>query len=176
MKLPVGFDPLPISERARLRMWRPSDAASLAMACDDPQIARWVSIPSPYTLDSARDYLLMVDDWWREGEVYSLAVAHDPNILGAISVRPHVSQPSIGYWLAASARGHGLATQAVDAVSRWAADTFGLPDIWIFAQPANMRSCRVAARAGFVEQAERVVFPDGKPRAVFRRSLNSPTR
>jgi RimJ/RimL family protein N-acetyltransferase len=167
----VEFDLLPIADGVWLRKWLAHDAESLAEACDDPEIARWLRLPSPYTLDTAHAYLRSVDDWWRTGEAYSVAIADDTSILGAISIRPRRDQPSIGYWLAKSARGRGLAMRAVDAVARWAAETFDLADVWIFAHPANAGSCRVALRAGFSEQAERVVFPDGKPRAVFRRSM-----
>lgn len=162
---------LPISEGVWLRPWKPEDAPSLARACDDPEIARWVRVASPYTLEAAREYLGVVAGWWRDGEVCSLAIADRMTILGAVSIRVSGKQPSIGYWLARSARGRGLATRAVEAVAKWASSALGLPEVWIFAQPANVVSCRVALRAGFVEQAERVVFPDGKPRSVFRRSV-----
>jgi RimJ/RimL family protein N-acetyltransferase len=62
----------------------------------------------------------------------------------------------------------GTATRAVEALVGWAAERFGLVAVWIFAQPANEASSRVALRAGFVEQDGRVTFPDGKERAVFR--------
>ena len=31
-----------------LRPWRPDDAPALFAACQDPEIARWVTIPQPY--------------------------------------------------------------------------------------------------------------------------------
>ena len=155
-----------------LRAWEADDAEQLAQACDDPEIARWLSVPSPYTVEAARAYLRMVGDWWRNGDQYSLAVTDGSAILGAISIRPNADQPSIGYWLARSARGRGLATRAVEAIAAWGVASFALRELWIFAQPANTASSHVAMRAGFVEQPEQVTFPDGKQRAVFRRSFS----
>ena len=154
-----------------LRRWLPEDAPSIAVACDDAEIARWLPVPSPYTVEDARSYLARVEAWWELGQAYALAISDGPSILGAISIRPNSDRPSIGYWLASSARGRGIVTRAVDTLVVWAAAAFRLSDVWIFAQPDNVASCRVARRAGFVEQDERVLFSDGKPRAVFRRQL-----
>jgi RimJ/RimL family protein N-acetyltransferase len=151
-----------------VRPWLPEDVPSLARACNDPEIARWLRVPSPYTIDSARAYLDTVKRWWDSGEAYALAIADASTIIGSISIQPGAERPSIGYWLAADARGRGIATRAVEAIAGWAAERFGLTEAWIFAQPANVASCRVALRAGFVEQDARVTYPDGKERAVFR--------
>ena len=40
-----------------LRPWRMDDAPALAVACEDPEIARWLPmIPSPYTEETAREF------------------------------------------------------------------------------------------------------------------------
>ncbi len=164
-------DALAIGDGIELRRWRASDAPSLAIACDDPEIARWLPVPSPYTLEAAIAYLAMVQTWWERGEQYAFAISAGDTVLGAISLRPHAQRPSIGYWLAASARGRGIMTHAVEAIAAWGRRTFDLPEIWIFAQPENEASCNVARRAGFAEVDERVMFPDGKARAAFRRVI-----
>ena len=166
-------NPLAIDNGIVLRRWRASDAPSLAVACDDPEIAHWLPVPSPYTIDAANGYLAMVEAWWERGEQYAFAISPGDTVLGAISLRPYAERPSIGYWLAASARGRGIMTRAVEAIVEWGRQTLDLSEVWIFAQPANEASCAVARRAGFIEQAERVTFPDGKDRAVFR--LGPPT-
>lgn len=162
---------LSIGDGIALRRWRAQDAPSLALACDDPEIARWLPVPSPYTLDAANAYLAMVETWWERAEQYALAISAGDAVLGAISLEPYAERPSIGYWLTASARGRGIMSRAVEAIADWGRQTFELSEVWIFAQPGNDASCAVARRAGFIEQAERVMFPDGKDRAVFRRSL-----
>ena len=34
-----------------LRPWRPADAAEVLAVCQDPEIARWVTIPQPFLPD-----------------------------------------------------------------------------------------------------------------------------
>jgi RimJ/RimL family protein N-acetyltransferase len=54
------------------------------------------------------------------------------------------------YWLAAVARGRGLAVQAVQLICEWAFAVLGLERITLRTYAGNLRSQRVAARAGFL--------------------------
>ena len=58
----------------------------------------------------------------------------------------------LGYWLGVDYWGQGIATEAIDAISRWAMDALDL--VRIFAQPYadNMGSCRALEKAGFVQE------------------------
>jgi RimJ/RimL family protein N-acetyltransferase len=162
------FDPIEVGAGVILRRWLPRDASSVAEACDDAEIARWLPLPSPYTVRDAERYLALTSQWWEAGEAYAVAIANDQMVLGAISLGLGGDRPSIGYWLRREARGRGIATRAVKAFAQWAASTFKLSEVWIFVQPANAASRRVAERAGFIEQDERVVAPDAKDRMTYR--------
>lgn len=163
--------PLAIDERVVLRRWRDDDAADVAAACSDPEIARWIPLPSPYPVDEARRYIALTDQWWQAGETYVLCVAENDRTIGSISLRLDRERPSIGYWLETSARGRGIMTRAVRAMGRWARDAHGLTEVWIFVQPANVASRAVAERADFHEEAERVIWPDDKVRMLYRMEL-----
>ena len=56
---------------------------------------------------------------------------------------------SVGYWLLPDARSQGLATRAVQLVSRWALEDVGLARLGLSTEPWNHESQRVAERAGF---------------------------
>ena len=59
----------------------------------------------------------------------------------------------IGYWRRAGCEGRGLATEAVAAVSRMAFDALAARRVEIRMDDSNVRSWRVAERAGFTLEA-----------------------
>jgi RimJ/RimL family protein N-acetyltransferase len=59
------------------------------------------------------------------------------------------TKPEVGYWTAAQARGLGVATRAVDALSAWAFSAYGLDRIELLHQVDNVASCRVAEKTGY---------------------------
>lgn len=167
-------EPLAVRDGVVLRRWRSEDAPAIAEACSDPEIATWIPLPQPYPIEEALRYVGLTEQWWRTGEQFVLCVARGNEVLGSISLRLDRDRASIGYWLAPEARGRGIMTQAVKALTGWASEVLDLREVWIFVQAANQASRAVAERAGFIEHHERVVWPDGKERMLFRRSLGAP--
>jgi RimJ/RimL family protein N-acetyltransferase len=167
------LEPLPVLDGVALRRWRPEDAPAIAEACSDPSIAQWIPVPRPYPVDEASRYVDLTARWWQSGEQFVLCVARQDEAIGSISLRLDRDRPSIGYWLASSARGRGIMTAVVERLVAWAYEALDLEEVWIFVQPANLASRRVAERAGFNEVDERVTWPDGKERMIYRRSLQA---
>jgi ribosomal-protein-alanine N-acetyltransferase len=57
----------------------------------------------------------------------------------------------IGYWIAPTFRGRGLATRALELISTWAEDvSFARLQLTIL--PGNHSSARVAAKSGYAEE------------------------
>lgn len=162
--------PIPISTNAVLRRWRDDDASAVAAACNDVDIARWIPVPQPYTVDEARRYIELTRTWWTDGERFVLCIELDGVAVGSVSMRLEPTGAAIGYWLAPGARGRGLMTRAVDAMAAIATSDLGLREVWIYVQPANRASRAVAERAGFTEYGARSDFSDGKRRVVYRRT------
>ena len=50
-----------------LRPWRPADAPELFAVCQDPEIARWVTIPQPFTPADADAFIENALTMWRDG-------------------------------------------------------------------------------------------------------------
>ena len=61
----------------------------------------------------------------------------------------------IGYGIAESYEGHGYATEAVSAVTEWAARQEGIKCVEAEAEEDNLASLRVLEKSGFVPNGER---------------------
>jgi RimJ/RimL family protein N-acetyltransferase len=150
-------DPL-IEGATALRPWRDSDLDALVQTCQDPEIARWTRVPSPYGEADARAYLLARYDATYAGlsAPFAIVAADDGALLGSISLMRLAwehRRGEVGYWLGAAARGRGHATRAVGLICRWGFDQLGLERIDLLAATGNRASQAVAERAGFAREA-----------------------
>jgi RimJ/RimL family protein N-acetyltransferase len=135
-----------------LRPPRAGDVPALAAACQDPEISRWTRVPSPYTEDHAREWLATDVEGLR-----LFIVDAEDRLLGTIALMeldPGRGYAEIGYWLAAQARGRGVASRAVALLRDWAAADLGLTLIEIIVHRDNAPSLRVPPRAGFAATGE----------------------
>jgi RimJ/RimL family protein N-acetyltransferase len=157
-RIVLSAEPL-TDEATSLRPWRDSDTRAITAACQDPEIARWTRVPSPYTDADARAFLLHRYDAMHAGTLAPFAIVSatdDTQLLGSISLmRPDWEhrRAEVGYWLAREARGQGHATRAVTLICSWGLSSLGLERIDLLAAPANRASQRVAQRAGFTREA-----------------------
>jgi ribosomal-protein-alanine N-acetyltransferase len=92
---------------------------------------------------------------WAAGRLYVFGIWHTETqaYLGDISLKPNWTSPitaEIGYYLAASAEGHGYAREALAAVVPFGFDTLGAARLLIRCRADNPRSCAVAESAAFV--------------------------
>jgi RimJ/RimL family protein N-acetyltransferase len=138
-----------------LRRWRLADVDALVAAMGDPLIARFnTRIPQPYRERDARAWLASHDDALWRGTALDLAIADAGSdaILGGIGIS-EVDWPqhraTAGYWVAASARGRGIATTALRLVSGWAFERLRLGRLQLTIDVDNDASQRVAERAGY---------------------------
>src|SRR5690242_19366507 len=65
-----------------LRPRRLEDADAVTAACQDPEIPRWTTVPSPYTREHAMEYLSQEDP---DG-AHFFAVDAEDRLLGSFSV------------------------------------------------------------------------------------------
>jgi RimJ/RimL family protein N-acetyltransferase len=134
-----------------LRQWRIEDVPVVAAACQDSEIARWLAfVPQPYTEEHARFYVQDCIDAPEERTPFAITDAGTGEVIGSIDMHINRMQTGhIGYWLAAEARGRGLTTAALRALSRWAVEELGLGRVELVTDPDNIASQRVAEKAGF---------------------------
>ncbi len=146
-------DPPLADEAILLRLPREADAPAIAEACVDPEIARWVPLPVPYTLADARAFLETAADGWASGpdSVFAIEERASGALVGLIDLHRGTTPDRawVGYWLAPAARGRGLATRAVRLVAAWAFTDPALERLELMTLVGNDASGRVALRAGF---------------------------
>ncbi|WP_167202214.1 GNAT family N-acetyltransferase [Actinomyces respiraculi] len=150
-----------------------ADVERITEICQDPEIAAWTSIPSPYRREDAVAFIeSVVVPGWKAGTDITFAVrevqsAGENLLVGMVGVqRSGSGRGEVGYWLAAEARGRGTILRATRALIDVVFDPIGPFPVkalgWacdIHDGVPNWASWRVAWRLGFV--------CDGRTRAAL---------
>lgn len=144
-----------------LRPVRRADAGALFEAIHgDPALPRWTRIPAPYARRDAEQYVANAEVWWRDGTdaAFVFTDAATGRLIGGGGVhrigtvpRPRSSfmPDEVGYWVLASERGRGVATRALQLMSRWGLFELGRPQLRLHVRDGNDTSRRVAERVGY---------------------------
>jgi RimJ/RimL family protein N-acetyltransferase len=143
------------TEKIVLRPWRADDLDAMVSALQDPEIPRWTTVPERYGVEEGRLFLDASAQGWADGTSAHFAVvdAEDERLLGSIGARFHEEGAArVGYWTVRDARGRGLATEALRLVSRWVLTNLSVERLELFTEPGNVRSQRVAEKAGFTRE------------------------
>ena len=155
-EIPLPDPPLS-DDVVALRQWRHGDLTELVDACQDPEIARWTAVPSPYGERDAREYLARVEIDRRSGRELGLAVVDtgDDRLLGSCGLARFDWQDhkvEVGYWVAGPARRRSVGSRATALLSSWAIRALGMERVELLANPVNDASQRLALKAGFTEE------------------------
>ncbi len=146
------------TSRLRLRPFTMADAKRLTELLQDPEIHRWTSsIPFPYTLDHAREFLEQRDKEHATGASFVWAITDllDGSILGAMGlhdVKPDRGHAELGYWLGKDYRGLGYATEAARRVISWCFEVGEFHRIQATYLPGNQASGGVMRNIGMQEE------------------------
>ena len=134
-----------------LRPWRIEDVPAVTAACQDARDRTLARFRAP-ALHGGGCSLLRPGLHRRaeDRKPFAITDAETGEVIGSIDMRINRMQTGhIGYWLAAEARGRGLTTAALRALSRWAIEELGLGRVELVTDPDNIASQRVAEKAGF---------------------------
>jgi RimJ/RimL family protein N-acetyltransferase len=140
----------------RLRAWTEDDVPALVAACQDPEISRWTTVPSPYGRTEARQLLEFSISAWASDRAAAFAVTDDRDgrLLGAMTLAFHWRRQSAeaGYWVAAEARGRGICRRALHLACRWAFEHTEVRRAFLEVIVGNEASERAAIAAGFTRE------------------------
>lgn len=135
-----------------LRAWEEDDVGWVHDVCQDPEVVRWTNIPWPYHRRDALALLELSERGRRMGTAAAFAIvsAHSSERLGSVALTFGTDGVAeIGYWVAAGARGRGVAGGAVELLASWAFAELGLERLELKTMAGNRGSERVAEKAGF---------------------------
>jgi ribosomal-protein-alanine N-acetyltransferase len=159
-------DRAPADGVVELREWADDDAAWYAGSVRDPLIQQFTTDSPALTAEEVLAAIVrMRASGTDEGFVICDAVTGAR--LGNIALRHDGNSGEVSYWVAAEARGHGIATRALALFSAWSFQTVGLEALWLRVHRDNVASQRVALRAGYrrdlgrdkTQQAKGTVWP-----------------
>ena len=153
-----------------LRPFTDADVPAIVEACQDPEIPRWTSVPSPYSEEDARAFLAGQSD----GHLFAVVDAGTDELLGSLGFElVGDARGHFGYWLKKEARGRGVAARALRLLARWAAAECGLARLQLVVEPGNVASIAVAERAGFEREGllRSYLTIKGRRRDVYMYSL-----
>jgi RimJ/RimL family protein N-acetyltransferase len=135
----------------------------------DGDVLRFTRVPEPVPDDFATAWLAFYDEGRREGtrEAFAVVDADDRRFLG-LALAPRVNREEqtaeLGYVVSASARGRGVATEALRLLTEWAFTELRAVRIELWIDVFNEASMRVAERCGYVREGvlRSVYFKQGR--------------
>ena len=135
-----------------LRPPQPDDADDITHGCQDPESARWTTVPVPYEREHAVTWIAQhaaTEEWW-DNPTWAITVVPSDRWSGSLDLRPDgEGGAEVGYLIAPWARGHGHAARALRLACAWAFSTLELEVVTWYAYAGNDASLRTARRAGF---------------------------
>jgi RimJ/RimL family protein N-acetyltransferase len=158
-----------VTARLLLRPPMVTDASGALEMLSDADTRTWNPARSVVDLDSAVRWCAELADWsGGDHASWSVLDRQTQAFLGLVSVHsinPTQADAEIGYRVSPTARGRGIATEAVAVASDWAFDNLSLVRIELVHAVANPASCKVALRAGFPLEGllrQSFVYGDGQ--------------
>ncbi|MFL5995599.1 MAG: GNAT family N-acetyltransferase [Streptomyces sp.] len=137
----------------RLREWADADLADLVALYDDPEMARWTPVASPFDLDAARAYLAGAREGQAEGRKIQLAVTTDGLLpRGEVLLFRSGSDErdlELAYGIGPAHRGRGLAGRAVRLAAEYAVREIRPRRVVLCIDAANAASEAVARSCAF---------------------------
>ena len=152
-------DPPLCDSEVALQPWTEDDVDAVVKAAADPAIVRWSHLPNPFDHAGVCQWFYAMAPDRAAGTALKMKIAGagEDRLLGAIALMRidwESRSAELGYWLAACARGRGVATRAIGLLTRWAVAELRLRRIDAIPDLDNDASRRVLERCGFVFEQE----------------------
>ena len=151
---PLDVPRLVAGDRFVLRAWELGDLPLVQEASGDDLIPLITTVPSAYSQEAGEAFVRRQWERASSGSGYPFVIVRveDGRPVGNVGLwLKDLSQgrASLGYWVAGSARGQGVAAEALRAVASWALDVLRIPRLQLYVEPWNVASQRTAERVGF---------------------------
>jgi RimJ/RimL family protein N-acetyltransferase len=129
-------------------------AAGMEDLIRDPDVLRFTRVPDPPPPDFVDTWLQRYEDGRRDGtrEAFTIEDPSDGRFLG-IAVAPSIQREErtaeLGYVIHPDARGRGVASTALDRLTKWAFDELDAVRLELLISAENPASKRVAEHNGY---------------------------
>jgi RimJ/RimL family protein N-acetyltransferase len=145
-----------VSERLGLVPLAEEHLGDVSALLGDPDVLRFTRLPVPPPPDYAAQWLDRYETGRREGtrEAFA-AVDEHGGFLGlalAVDIDREAREVELGYIVAPEARGRGVATAMLEALTRWAFAEAEALRIYLVIDVENVASSRAAERCGYVRE------------------------
>jgi RimJ/RimL family protein N-acetyltransferase len=168
MTTSAGRLPFPITligDGVHLREWSPDDLDDLVELLDEPDVARWSPMPSPFDREAGVAYLRRAQHGRTTGQRIQLAITADGGKpMGEIllfGVDAGRREAELGYLVGAEYRRRGLAAGALSLLSGYAHGTLRFSRLLLRIDPGNTASGAVARRCGYRLTPEPPILQEG---------------
>ena len=134
-----------------LRAHREADLPAILETCQDRDSVRWTSIPSPYSLEDAKEFVRhVVPSLWEAEEHFDFAIELAGSFAGTCTLRALPDRRAdIGYVAHPAVRGAGVMERALRLLLDWGFANRGFETVSWWAHAGNWASRRVAWKLGF---------------------------
>ncbi|TDO66828.1 RimJ/RimL family protein N-acetyltransferase [Kribbella sp. VKM Ac-2571] len=151
---PLEVPRLAAGDKFVLRAWELDDLPLVREASSDDYIPLITTVPATYSQSAGEAFVRRQWDRASTGAGYPFVIVRieDGRPLGMVGLwlgDQSEGRASLGYWLARSARGHGIAAEALRAVVYWALADLRVPRLQLYVEPWNAASQRTAEQVGF---------------------------
>ncbi|MQA73258.1 MAG: GNAT family N-acetyltransferase [Solirubrobacterales bacterium] len=141
-------------EPVRLEQLSEAHLSDVAELVADPDVRRFTRVPEPPPADFARRWLALYEAGRRDGTREAFAALDGGGFLG-LGLAPEIDREAreveLGYIVARSARGRGVATEILRLLTGWACEQ-GAHRLYLIIDVANLPSERVAERCGYARE------------------------
>jgi RimJ/RimL family protein N-acetyltransferase len=141
--------------------------ADMLGLADDPDVVRFTRVPACADETFVRGWIRRYGGGWQDGSRAGFAIrGRDDGFLGfagLVDLDLEHREGELGYMVAPSARGRGIAPRAVELLTRWGFDELGLIRLELRIDVQNPASERVAERTGYLRDGvlRNVHFKEG---------------
>ncbi|WP_344045564.1 GNAT family N-acetyltransferase [Nocardioides panacihumi] len=133
-----------------LRAHRPSDAERCVEQSVDPESVRWTTVPTPYTLEHAHQFIGSRAMAWLDDTEWGFAVEVEGRFGGSVSLRNEGrGRAEIAYGSHPDVRGTGAMERALRLLLGWGLTARDLRTVIWWANEGNWASRKLAWRLGF---------------------------
>lgn len=154
-------DPILRLHSCQVRPYAEGDFMSLAIAANNPKIARWMrnTFPQPYTADDAKAWISFANSA-SPPRNFAICRPDGSAVIGGIGLKARTDiqhrTMEIGYWLSEDYWHQGIATEVVTAFAEWVFASFeNLVRLDAEVFDGNRASNRVLEKAGFEFEGRR---------------------